>query len=159
MLALDESRIRNKVQATKEVQCLRAKVEQAEAELEQAHLALSQLPPSYRADLLAKPEGALQALRQRETEVLDEARKRAERELQAEHVESLRTEAKPLLDRAAKNLEFVRESLRKVISIEAEARANGGRVMSEGLDTSSIAFFIPQLIYQPDRGTWLLKRT
>jgi hypothetical protein len=29
----------------------------------------------------------------------------------------------------------------------------------EGLDTSSIAFFVPQLVYQPERRTWLLKRT
>lgn len=74
-------------------------------------------------------------------------------------MESLRIEAMPLLERAAKNLEFVRESLRKVVNIKAEARENGGRVMSEGLDTSSIAFFVPQLVYQPERRTWLLKRT
>jgi hypothetical protein len=67
MLAHDESLIKTKVQATLEVQYLRAKVEQAEAELEQAHLALSQLPSSYRADLLAKQEGALEALHQKET--------------------------------------------------------------------------------------------
>jgi hypothetical protein len=159
MLAHDESLIKTKVQATLEVQYLRAKVEQAEAELEQVHLALSQLPSSYRADLLAKQEGALEALHQKETEVLVQARTRAKSELQAEHVESLRIEAMPLLERAAKNLEFVRESLRKVVNIKAEARENGGRVMSEGLDTSSIAFFVPQLVYQPERRTWLLKRT
>lgn len=158
MLTPDESRIMSKIRASQDFQYLRQQIDKAEAELAQANQALSQLPTSILTDLLSKQEEALEALYQEEKELLAQARKRAERELQAEHVDSLRTEAMPLLGRAVNNLEFVRESLRKVVNIEAEARANGGSVMSESIDVSSIDFFVPQLIYQPDRGTWLLKR-
>jgi hypothetical protein len=31
-------------------------------------------------------------------------------------------------------------------------------VMTEAFDRSSVAFFIPELVYQEGRGTWLIKR-
>jgi hypothetical protein len=158
MLSLDESRINSKIQASLGVQHIRVQIQQAKAELEKAHAALADLPKSVRYDLLARQENALEALHQREVELTAQARKTAERELQAERVESLRIEAAPLLERAAKNLEIMRSDLAKVARIEAEARANGGRVMSEAFDKGSIDFFIPHLVFDRVRGTWLLKR-
>lgn len=158
MLSLDESRINSKIQASLGVQHIRVQIQQAEAELEKAHAALADLPRSVRFDMLSRQENALEALYQREVELTTQARKTAERELQAERVESLRIEAAPLLERAAKNLKIMRTDLAKVARIEAEARANGGRVMSEAFDKSSIDFFIPKLSLDPARGTWTFKR-
>jgi len=158
MLSLDESWINSKIQASLGVQHIRVQIQQAEAELEKAHAALAELPKSVRYDLLARQENALEALLQREVELTAQARKTAERELQAERVESLKIEAAPLLERAAKNLEIMRSDLAKVARIEAEARANGGSVMSEAFDKNSINFFIPHLVFDRVRGTWLLKR-
>jgi hypothetical protein len=158
MKTLDESRIASKIKASLGVQHIRVQIEQAEAELERAHAALADLPRSVRFDMLDRQEEALEALLQREAKLLAQARSTAEKELRAERVESLRVEAAPLLERAAKCLDIVRSELAKVVTIEAEARTNGGRVMSEGLDQSSIAFFVPSLTYDKVRGTWLLKR-
>jgi hypothetical protein len=113
MLSLDESRINSKIQASLGVQHIRVQIQQAEAELEKAHAALAELPKSVRYDLLARQENALEALYQREVELTAQARKTAERELQAERVESLKIEAAPLLERAAKNLELMVEDLRQ----------------------------------------------
>ena len=158
MLSLDESRINSKIQASLGVQHIRVQIQQAEAELVKAHAALADLPKSVRYDLLARQENALEALLQREVELTAQARKTAERELQGERVQSLRIEAAPLLERAAKNLEIMRSDLAKVARIEAEARANGGSVMSEAFDKGSIDYFIPHLVFDRVRGTWLLKR-
>jgi hypothetical protein len=158
MLSLDESRINSKIQASLGVQHIRVQIEQAEAELEKAHAALADLPRSVRFDMLSRQENALEALYQREVDLTAQARKTAERELQAERVESLRIEAAPLLERTAKNLEIMRSDLAKVARIEAEARTNGGRVMSDAFDKSSIEFFIPKLTLDPARGTWTFKR-
>lgn len=158
MASLDESRIQSKIQSSLGVQHLRLQIEQAEADLERSHAALADLPRSVRLDLLSRQEEALEALLQREAKLVSQARQSSERELQAERVESLRIEAAPLLERAAKCLAIVREDLSRVVLIEAEARANRGRVMSDAFDKTSIAFHIPELTFEEGRGTWLLKR-
>lgn len=157
MLSLDESRINSKIQASLGVQHIRVQIQQAEAELEKAHAALADLPRSVRFDMLSRQENALEALYQREVELTAQARKTAERELQAERVESLRIEAAPLLERAAKNLELMVEDLRKVARIEADARANGGSIMSEPLGGAVIRRYIPMLTFNKAIGTWTLK--
>jgi hypothetical protein len=158
MKAFDESRIYSKTKASLGVQHIRVQIEQMEAELERAEASLADLPASVRRDLLAKPEAALRGLYEREAKLIAQARCTAEAELRAELVDDLRMEAEPLLKRAAKNLEIMKDDLAKVAKIEAEARANGGRVMSEAFDQTSIAYFIPTLTYEKGRGTWLLKR-
>lgn len=158
MNALDKSRLESKINASLGVQHIRVQIEQAEAELERAHAALSDLPSSVRYELLERQEQALEALLQREQKLLAQARNTAEGELRAEQVENLRMEAAPLLQRCAKALEIVRQELTKVAQIEAEARANGGSVMSERFDRTTIDFFVPQLIHDQRRGTWTLKR-
>jgi len=158
MPSLDESRINSKIQASLGVQHIRIQIQQAEAELERADAALTELPAGLRRDLLAKYEGALQKLYDRERHLVAQARRTAEGEIKAERVESLRIEAAPLLERAAKNLEIMRIDLAKVAKIEAEARGNGGRVMSEPFDRGSIDFYIPQLTHDRARGTWQFKR-
>lgn len=158
MLSLDESRINSKIQASLGVQHIRVQIQQAEAEIEQAETALAELPAGIRRDLLAKNRAALAKLRAREDELVAQARRGAERELRAERVESLRIEAAPLLERASKNLDIMRSDLAKVAAIEREARANGGRVMSEAFDQAVIDYFIPRLVFEKSRGTWLLKR-
>lgn len=158
MKSLDESRIASKIQSSLGVQHIRVQIQQAEAELERAHAALADMPKRLRYDLLARQENALEDLLQREAKLLEQARRTAEAELKAELVDDLRMEAEPLLRRAAQNLEIMRSDLSKVAAIEAEARANGGRVMTEAFDRSSVAFFIPELVYQEGRGTWLIKR-
>ena len=158
MSHFDESRIASKIKASLGVQHIRVQIEQAEAELERAHAALSDLPQALRFDLLARQEEALEALYQREVKLREQARKTAEGELRAERLESLRIEAAPLLERCAKTLEILRTELAKVARIEADARANGGRIMSEAFDKSSIDFFIPVLTYEHARGSWLMRR-
>lgn len=158
MNSLDKSRLESKIKASLGVQHIRVQIEQAEAELERAHTALRDLPASLRYDLLERQEQALEALLQREQKLLAQARKTAEGELRAEQVENLRMEAAPLLQRCAKALDIVRHELIKVARIEAEARANGGSVMSERFDKGSIEFFVPQLTHDQSRGTWTLKR-
>jgi hypothetical protein len=158
MKSLDESRIHSKIQSSLGVQHIRIEIEQAEAEIERADAALADLPDSIRRDLLAKPEAVLKGLYARETQLVAQARRTAEGELRAELVDDLRMEAEPMLKRAARNLEIMKDDLAKVAKIEAEARANGGRVMTEALDQSAIAYFIPTLTYEKGRGTWLLKR-
>jgi hypothetical protein len=158
MTLFDQTRIESKIKASLGVQHIRVQIQQAEAELERAHAALANLPARVRLDMLARQEEALERLYQREAKLVDQARKSAEWELRAEHVESLRIEAEPLLSRVSKCLSIVREELVRVARIEAEARANGGQVMAESLDKSAIDFFVPTLTYQPERGTWLLKR-
>ena len=158
MKSLDESRIHSKIQSSLGVQHIRIEIEQAEAEIERADAALADLPDSIRRDLLAKPEAVLKGLYARETQLVAQARRTAEGELRAELVDDLRMEAEPMLKRAARNLEIMKDDLAKVAKIEAEARANGGRVMSEAFDQTSIAYFIPTLTYEKGRGTWLLKR-
>lgn len=158
MRSLDESRLDSKIKASLGVQHIRIQIQEAEAELERAHAALADLPKSLRYDLLARQENALEELLQREAELLARARRTAEAELKDERVSDLRMEAEPLLRRAAKNLEIMKEDLAKVANIQAEARANGGSVMSEAFDKTSIDYFIPTLTFQKGRGTWLLHR-
>jgi hypothetical protein len=158
MKAFDESRISSKIQSSLGVQHIRVQIEQMEAELERAEASLMDLPASLRRELLAKPEASLRGLYEREATLLAQARRTAEAELRAERVDDLRMEAEPLLKRAAKNLEIMKADLAKVAKIEAEARANGGRVMTEAFDQTSIAYFIPTLTYEKGRRTWLLKR-
>jgi hypothetical protein len=158
MKAFEESRISSKIQSALGVQHIRVQIEQMEAELERAEAYLADLPASVRRDLLGKSEAALRGLYEREAKLIAQARRTAESELRAERVDDLRMEATPLLKRAAKNLEIMKDDLAKVAKIEAEARANGGRVMSEAFDQTSIAYFIPTLTYEKGRGTWLLKR-
>lgn len=158
MLSLDESRINSKIKASLGVQHIRLQIEQAEAEIAAAETALAELPASLRRDLLAKHDGALQKLYDREKDLIAQARRTAEAELRRERLDSLRIEAAPLLERASKNLELMRADLAKVAAIEREARANGGRVMSEAFDQAVIDYFIPRLVFEKSRGTWLLKR-
>ena len=158
MPSLDETRINSKIKASLGVQHIRVQIQQAEADLERAHAALADLPAKVRFDMLSRQEEALERLYQREAKLVEQARKSAEWELRAEQIESLRMEAEPLLSRVSKCLTIVREELKRVARIEAEARANGGRVMSEALDKSTIDYFVPSLTFQPERGTWLLKR-
>lgn len=158
MLSLDESRINSKIQASLGVQHIRIQIQQAEAEIEQAETALADLPASLQREMLAKHYAALGKLRLREDELIAQARRTAEAELRRERVESLRIEAAPLLERASKNLDIMRSDLAKVAAIEREARANGDRVMSEAFDQAVIDYYIPRLVFEKSRGTWLLKR-
>ena len=158
MRSLDESRISSKIKASLGVQHIRVQIQEAEAELERAHAALADMPKSLRYDLLARQENALEELLQREATLLAKARRTAEAELKSERVDDLRMEALPLLKRASQNLALMKEDLRKVAAIEAEARANGGSVMSEAFDKATIDFFIPTLSLQKTRGTWTLRR-
>jgi hypothetical protein len=158
MRLLDESRISSKIKASLGVQHIRVQIQEAEAELERAHAALADMPKSLRYDLLARQENALEDLLQREAKLLTQARRTAEAELKAERVDDLRMEALPLLKRASQNLALMKEDLQKVAAIEAEARANGGSVMSEAFDRTSIDFFIPTLSFDKARGTWAFKR-
>ena len=157
MLTLDESRISSKIKASLGVQHIRVQIQQAEAELERAHAALADMPKSLRYDLLARQENALEDLLQREAKLVAQARRTAEAELRAERLLDLRMEAEPLLKRAAKNLEIMKDDLAKVAKIEAEARANGGRVMSEAFGMETIRRYIPMLVFEEARGTWSLK--
>jgi hypothetical protein len=158
MRLFDESRISSKMKASLSVQHIRVQIQQAEAELERAHAALADMPKNLRYDLLARQENALEDLLQREAKLVAKARRTAEAELEAERVDDLRMEALPLLKRASQNLALMKEDLRKVAVIEAEARANGGSVMSEAFDRISIDFFIPTLSFDKARGTWAFKR-
>lgn len=158
MLSLDESRINSKIQASLGVQHIRVQIQQAEAEIEQAETALADLPASLQREMLAKHYTALGKLRLREDELIAQARRTAEAELRAERVDSLRIEAAPLLERASKNLDSMRSDLAKVAAIEREARVNGGSVMTEAFDKAVIDYFIPRLVFDKSRGTWLLKR-
>ena len=158
MLSLDESRINSKIQASLGVQHIRVKIQQAETEIEQAETALADLPASLQREMLAKHYTALGKLRLREDELIAQARRTAEAELRAERVDSLRIEAAPLLERASKNLDIMRSDLAKVAAIEREARVNGGSVMTEAFDKAVIDYFIPRLVFEKSRGTWLLKR-
>jgi|LauGreDrversion4_2_1035121.scaffolds.fasta_scaffold195696_2 hypothetical protein len=158
MLSLDESRINSKIQASLGVQHIRVQIQQAEAEIEQAETALADLPASLQREMLAKHYTALGKLRLREDELIAQARRTAEAELRAERVDSLRIEAAPLLERASKNLDSMRSDLAKVAAIEREARVNGGSVMTEAFDKAVIDYFIPRLVFEKSRGTWLLKR-
>lgn len=158
MPLLDESRINSKIKASLGVQHIRIQIQQAEAELERADAALADLPAGLRRDLLSRHDDALQKLYDREKALVAQARRAAERELRDERLESLRIEAAPLLERASKNLEIMKADLAKVARIEAEARTNGGRVMSEAFDQTLIDFFIPTLSYSPASGTWAIKR-
>lgn len=157
MRAFEESRINSKIQSSLGVQHIRVQIEQMEAELERAEASLADLPASVRLDLLAKPEAALRSLYEREAKLLAQARRTAEAELRAERVDDLRMEAAPLLKRAAKNLEIMKDDLAKVAKIEAEARANGGRVMTEDFGMESVRRYIPMLVFEEGRGTWTLK--
>ena len=157
MLGFDESRIESKIKQSLGVQHLRAQIAAKEAEIAQVHAALHDLPASV-LDGLTKPhDDALEALLQREQQLVAQARATAIGELKAERVRSLQIEAVPLLERAAKLLETVRADLRKVAAIERDARANGGQLMTESFDESSIAFFIPKLKRGP-RDLWNLTR-
>lgn len=158
MLSLDESRINSKIQASLGVQHIRVRIQQAEAEIEQAETALADLPASLQREMLAKHYNALGKLRLRADELIAQARRTAEAELRAERVDSLRIEAAPLLERASKNLDIMRSDLAKVAAIEREARINGGSVMTEAFDKTVIDYFIPRLVFEKRRGTWLLKR-
>lgn len=158
MLSLDESRINSKIQASLGVQHIRVQIQQAEAEIEQAETALADLPASLQREMLAKHYNALGKLRLRADELIAQARRTAEAELRAERVDSLRIEAAPLLERASKNLDIMRSDLAKVAAIEREARINGGSVMTEAFDKTVIDYFIPRLVFEKRRGTWLLKR-
>lgn len=158
MASLDESRIESKIRSSLGVQHIRLQIEQAEADLERSHAALADLPRSVRLDLLSRQEEALEALLQREAKLVAQARQSAERELQAERVESLRIEAAPLLARAEKCLAIAREELLRVGRIDSEARANRGRVMAEPLDKAAIDFHLGKLIHDSARGTWSLSR-
>lgn len=158
MLSLDDSRINSKIQASLGVQHIRVQIQQAEAEIEQAETALADLPASLQREMLAKHYTTLGKLRLREDELIAQARRTAEAELRAERVDSLRIEAAPLLERASKNLDSMRSDLAKVAAIEREARVNGGSVMTEAFDKAVIDYFIPRLVFEKSRGTWLLKR-
>ena len=158
MLSFDESRIKSKIQASLGVQHIRVQIETAEAELEKADAALADLPNSLRRNLLEQAENRLDGLYRREKELLAQARRTAEGELKAERLQSLRTEAAPILERASKCLSIACDELRKAANIEREARANGGRIMSEAFDQNAIDYFVPQLTYEQRRGTWRLTR-
>jgi hypothetical protein len=140
------------------VQHIRVHIQQVEAKIEQAETALADLPAILQREMLAKHYAALGKLRLREDELVAQARRTAEAELRRERVDSLRIEAAPLLERASNNLDIMRSDLAKVAAIEREARINGGRVMSEAFDQAVIDYFIPRLVFEKSRGTWLLKR-
>ena len=154
----DAKRVEDSISRSLGVIAIRAEIANAEAEMQQAILAVRDMPKSLQQQLLERLEKRLVSLDEREQVLVAQARKTAEAELRRERVESLRIEAAPLLERASKCLDIIRTSLAQVAAIEAEARANGGRVMTDAFDKSSVDYFIPHLKLDSIRGTWSLTR-
>lgn len=155
---LDQQRIEASINESLGVRHIRQQIAAAESELEQAYKALGDLPRSIRNEMLERHEQRLEALLQREVELVAQARRAAEGELKREQVHNLRLEAAPLLERSAKCLEIVCEHLERALRIEADAARCGGSVFTERVDRSLIAALVPAMEFDETRGTWSLKR-
>lgn len=159
MLKLDEAEIRKRmVLLSSDLRGIRAQVAKAEAELQQSHEALAGMPESVRGALLADHQSKLEQLKERELEIAGIAREWAIRKIKESYVETLQAEAKPLLEKAEKAIETARTNLLKVADIEYDARSNNGSIMTERFGKESVGFYLPVLSFEPDRGTWKIKR-
>ena len=159
MLKLDEGEIRARmVLLSSDLRGIRAQVAKAEAELQQSHEALAGVPASVRGELLCDRRLQLERLKEREVEIAGRAREWAIRKIKEAYVETLQAEAKPLLEKAEKAIETARTNLLKVADIEYDARSNNGSIMTDRFGKESVGFYLPLLSFEPDRGTWKIKR-
>ncbi len=156
MLILNEQEIARRVAASGEVQSIRARITCAADQLERAHNALHDVPLSVRATLFEEKENALEQLQEEGRRVEEQARQWAIRALQSAHVEVLRAQAQPQLQKAEKALNTAREELLKVLEIEREANQYQGRLMVDAFDRTSIDYFIPTLTRSDNK--WQLRR-
>ena len=123
MLKLDEAEIQERmVLLSSDLRGIRAQVAKAEAELQQSHAALAGMPESVRGELLCDRRLQLEQLKEREEEIAERAREWAIRKIKEAYCETLKAEAKPLLEKAEKAIETARTNLLKVADIEYDAR-------------------------------------
>ena len=159
MLKLDEAEIQERMTLlSDDLRGIRAQVARAEQELQQSHEALAGVPASVRGALLADHQIKLERLQERQEEIAGRAREWAIQKIKEAYVETLKAEAKPLLEKAEKAMETARTNLLKVADIEYDARSNNGSIMTEQFSTESVGFYLPLLSFEPDRGTWKIKR-
>ena len=158
MLTFDEAEIQERMRDSSDLRSIRSQIASAEAQLEQSHQALANMPKQVRDSLLIEQQTALNQLLERGERTEAQARYWAIEKIKKAYVETLKAEANPLLEKAAKAIETARNNLLKVAAIESAARANNGSVMMDRYDSTSVDFFLPMLTYQADRGTWQLKR-
>jgi hypothetical protein len=158
MLTLTEQEIAAEMGSCPDLRGIRAKIARAEQELQQSHEAMAGVPESVRKSLLMERQILLEHLLERGEVIENQARDFAIQRIKKAYVETLKKEAYPLLEKAAKAIETARNNLLKVVEIERDAATNQGSVMTERFGPESVAFYLPSLTYQPERGAWSLRR-